>query len=317
MSWTEQQAMWGLVLLMIVLSLGGGLELGLRLILGLGNPLLYLADDQMGYRLAPNQQTRRFGNRIFINQYSMRSNPIAEQPAPDTRRILLLGDSVANGGWWTDQTNTISEMLSQDLRSIVEGQSVEILNASANSWGPRNELAYLQRFGSFGAQTVVVLINTDDLFAQAPSPWAVGHDRNYPNRKPALALVELLDRYRRASASESPPKPKEEGDRVSLNLDAIQMMCEITQQTNARFLLAMTPLLREIGHPGSRDYEIVVRQRLLNFTQVHQIPYLDFLPIFQSVSQPETLYRDHIHLSPEGNRLVSHSLGQAISQDRV
>ena len=178
---------WMILLpLVIFLSLVGALELGLRLILGLGNPLVYVADDQIGYLLAPNQQTRRFGNRIAINQYSMRSQPIADRPAEDTSRILLLGDSVANGGWWTDQKDTISEMLSQDWRSTPQSSAIEVLNASANSWGPRNELAYLQRFGSFGAQAIVVLINTDDLFAKAPSPWGVGRDRSYPNRKSCL-----------------------------------------------------------------------------------------------------------------------------------
>jgi hypothetical protein len=73
-------------------------EVVLRMQFGLGTPPLYVADARTGYRLAPNQSLRRRGNRIDINQYSMRGDPIDSQRQPDTFRILLLGDSIVNGG---------------------------------------------------------------------------------------------------------------------------------------------------------------------------------------------------------------------------
>src|SRR4028119_877035 len=91
------------------------LEGVLRLLLGFGNPLIYIADEQIGYSLAPNQRTRRFGNLIEINQYSMRSPEITETRPESTLRVLLLGDSIANGGWWTDQAETLSAMLTKLL----------------------------------------------------------------------------------------------------------------------------------------------------------------------------------------------------------
>ncbi len=294
------------------------LELGLRLLFGFGNPLIYLADSDIGYLLAPNQQTRRFGNRIAINQYSMRSPAIAPTPAPATLRILLLGDSVANGGWWTDQTGIISEMLQQQLQPDLQDtrwQQVEVLNASANSWGPRNELAYLQRFGSFEAQIVVLLLNTDDLFATAPSSLQVGNDINYPDRKPPLALAEVLGRYLFPPAPNPDFKAKfkavqaESGDRVGFNLAALQQIHSFVQSQGGQLLLAMTPLLRETSAKGGpRDYEQKARQRLVDFTEREQIIYIDFLPSFNAVAEPETLYRDHIHLSPTGNQLVSKTI---------
>ncbi len=83
---------------------------------------------------------------------------------------------------------------------------------------------------------------------------------------------------------------------------------------NAQFILAMTPLLREVGESGSRDYEIKARNRLEEFATSEQIVYLDFLPIFRDFPQPEFLYRDHIHLSPPGNQLVSDSLSKFLQQ---
>jgi lysophospholipase L1-like esterase len=309
----------GLVGLLILL------EIGLRFGFGFGNPLIYLADPDIGYLLAPNQQTRRFGNRIAINQYSMRSPAIAPTPAPTTLRVLLLGDSVANGGWWTDQTEIISERLQQQLQPNLQGtrwQQVEVLNASANSWGPRNELAYLQRFGSFEAQVVVLLLNTDDLFATAPSSLQVGNDLNYPDRKPPLALAEVLGRYLLPPAPNSDFKAKlktiqaESGDRVGLNLSALQQIHSFIQRQGGQLLLAMSPLLRETSVKGGpRDYEQKARQRLLDFTEQEQITYIDFLPSFNAVAEPETLYRDHIHLSPSGNQLVSETIQRSLQQN--
>ncbi|MDF2387301.1 SGNH/GDSL hydrolase family protein [Nostoc ellipsosporum NOK] len=296
-----------IVILAAVVGLLVVIEIGLRSLFGFGNPLIYIGDKEIGYLLAPNQRTRRFGNRIEINEYSMRSGPITKTPTPSTLRVLLLGDSIANGGWWTDQANTISSLIMATPIMTSNYQQFEVLNASANSWGPRNELAYLQRFGNFNAQAVVLLINTDDLFATAPTSLPVGRDRNYPDSKPPLASVEVWQRY--LSVSKPIPEMKvvqqEAGDRVGFNLEAIAKIQALTHQAKSKLLLVMTPLLREIGEPGPRDYEIQARQRLNEFTKIQQINYIDFLPIFNSTPNIKALYQDHIHLNLQGNQLVS------------
>ncbi|MCL2931216.1 MAG: SGNH/GDSL hydrolase family protein [Trichodesmium sp. MAG_R03] len=295
----------------IIICLLGILEIGLRLVVGFGNPLTYNTDSKIGYLLTPNQSVTRFGNRIKINQYSMRYDLIEESRKNITLRILLLGDSVANGNWWTDQNDTISAIIEKQLnQKLGKDKTVEVLNASANSWGPRNELAYLEKFGLFDSQTIVLLINTDDLFAKAPSSLAVGVDRNYPDKKPSSAIAEVISRY--FLPAPKVPEIKEEGEKVSLNLAAIKKIQEITTQNNAKFILVMTPLLREVGEPGPRDYEMKTRKLLEEFNQTENILYLNLLPIFKSVLEPDSLYRDHIHLSPEGNQVVSETISQLI-----
>lgn len=308
-------------LLLLVLTIVGVLELGLRAF-GFGKPLLYRADDQIGYLLAPGQTTRRFGNRIAINQYSMRSQPIAPQRNPETLRILLLGDSIANGGWWTDQAETLSALLQRQLhaskrQSIAAAptanfQQIEVLNASANSWSPRNQLAYLKRFGSFQAQAIVLLINTDDLFGTVPTSVQVGRDPNYPARKPPSAIAEVIQRYgfKSAPIPELMQLRQAGGDRVGENLAAIGEIQGIALRSNARFFLVITPLLRELKSPGSRDYEKAARDRLQAFTEAQGIQFLDLLPRFAAHPQPETLYRDHIHLSAIGDQFLVQQIMQ-------
>ena len=291
------------------------LEVFLRLAFGFGDPLLYVSDRQIGYLLAPNQNVRRFGNRIQINEYSMRSGTIAATRPDSTLRVLMIGDSIVNGGWWTDQNDTLSETLAAYLNAFKP--SVEVLNASANSWSPRNELAYLQRFGLFQAQILVLVINTDDLFATAPTSLAVGHDRNYPDRKPPSALAEVISRYLLPTPPMSDALKAVQtkgGDRVGIVLDAIRQIDHLTRQNKARFLLVMTPLLRELEQ-APRDYELVARQRLSAFAQIESIQYIDFLTVFSAeIKTPKDVYHDHIHLNPIGNKWVSESIGRTIQE---
>ena len=306
------------IALAIMVGLLIAIEIGLRVFVGLGARPIYISDEEIGYLLAPNQKVRRFGNRMEIDRYSMRSEEISEQRPASTLRIFLLGDSIANGAWWTDQHDTISAAIAQQLKPVLPQSfsSIEVLNASANSWGPRNQLAYLKRFGTFEAQIIVLLLNTDDLFAVAPNSLAVGRDRNYPDRQPASAIGEILERLFVR------PKPipgldkvyQEKGDRVGLNLAAIENIHAIAADNQAQLLIAITPLLREVDGTEPREYELKARYRLQTLTASKAIPSIDFLELFQQSERPASLYRDHIHLSPTGNHLVSETLCESLKR---
>ena len=194
------------------------LEVVLRSRYGLGDPLLYRADKKIGYLIAPNQNVIRNGNAIRINRYSMRSDEISDRKIPGERRFFFIGDSVTNGGWWNPQDAIISERFKQHLqKSQPDIATITVLNASANSWSPRNELEYLRQFGLFDADMLILIINTDDLFGTAPNSLVVGRESNYLDRKPIGAIGELIERYR---LSKLPPLSElqrihnEEGDRV-------------------------------------------------------------------------------------------------------
>jgi GDSL-like Lipase/Acylhydrolase family len=299
-----------LIILGILVGIFALLEGGLRYV-GFGNPLLYKADDEIGYLLTPNQQVRRMNNRISINQYSMRSDGLDGKLSENTLRIFLIGDSIANGGWWTDQSETISSLLQQQFNNSKFSQ-VEVLNASANSWGPRNQLAYLKRYGLFNSQVVILLLNTEDFFSGVPSSEAVGRDFNYPERKPMLAVIELLNRYIPNSKNtvDSIKKPREK-DVVSINLEAIKEIQAICRDNNTQLLIALTPLLSEVEH-SPREFQQRAKNRLFELVKQESIPFIDFLPHFKKVQSPSSIYRDRIHITPEGNKIVSQVLNEQL-----
>src|SRR5947199_2577919 len=90
----------GLVSLVILLIVS---ELVLRLVLGLGHPLLYQADASCGYFPKPNQHIYRFFCHNDINTAGMRSAPIVTPKPKDEFRLMMLGDSVLYGMTHADQ----------------------------------------------------------------------------------------------------------------------------------------------------------------------------------------------------------------------
>lgn len=288
------------------------LEGSLRLFFGLGKRPLYIADDEIGYLLAPNQKVSRLGKLTIINQYSMRTEMIEPSPLNDTMRLFFIGDSIVNGAWWTDQNETISALVQKDIEKKLS-QTIEVLNASANSWGPRNQLAYLKRFGTFDSPVILLVINTDDLFATKPTPLRVGKDINYPDQQPILAVEEILEKV----FSRNPNIPGmdkimgERGDRVGFNLEAIEKMKAIATENESQFMMVLTPLKREMN-PEPRDSEKVARKRLQDWVDTNHVEFIDFLPIFAKQENIDTLYRDHIHLSPLGEQLVSEHISELI-----
>jgi hypothetical protein len=169
----------------------GVLECVLRLGFGFGRPLLYVADASAGYLPAPNQELRRFGARIHINDYGMRSASVSQPRPVEERRLLFIGDSVTFGTTYVDQ-ETIFTTLIRDALNRERGRVTEVLNASAGGWAPENEYRYLTSRGTFDADVVIFVVNTNDL----GQPFErFKPSLQFPVRNPSTATGEVLERY--------------------------------------------------------------------------------------------------------------------------
>ena len=133
------------------------LELILRFFVGLGDMPIYVTNEKFEYIYAPNQTAYRFGNEIFTNEFSMRSKPLSKK---DKLKILLIGDSVINGGVYNSNHELASTLLEEKSNSILD--NTRVLNISAGSWGPDNSFAYLQENGDFDAKHFVIVLSSQD-----------------------------------------------------------------------------------------------------------------------------------------------------------
>lgn len=164
--------------LALALAAGEGVA---RYGLGLGTPPLYQTDPALEYRMAPNQHVWRFGNLIETNERGMRSPKLAGE---HRRIVLVVGDSVPNGGSQTDQAALATSLLSDDTTVFA--------NFSAGSWGPANELAALRESEDLAPKAIVVVLNSEDL---PDVPTFAPLDADHPQQTPFSALWEAVTRY--------------------------------------------------------------------------------------------------------------------------
>ena len=187
---------WILILVAAILVICfTGAEMYARFVLGLGTPVLSVADATIDYYFKPGQDLRRFGNHVVYNNRSMRTNyDIEEGPRNCKRRVVVCGDSIVNGGTLTDQEDVAT--------TIVQGHystnDLQILNVSAGSWGPANLVKYFEKFGIFDATDLIVEVSSHDLWEDDPSlskGACVGNDVSFPGERPLFAVQELIARY--------------------------------------------------------------------------------------------------------------------------
>ncbi|MEB3886741.1 SGNH/GDSL hydrolase family protein [Lyngbya sp. CCY1209] len=295
-------------------------EILLRFVLGLGNPVLFQADPKTGYRFKPDQNITRFFRRVQYNQYSQRSEPTTSEKPPDTFRILMTGDSILNGRNSVDQSETISEFLERQLADQ-DNQKIEVLNASAGSWGIGNQLGYLLQFGLFESDLLIVEIGSHDLTQPTRTGEPVGRDPNFPDRKPRSALSEAWNRYlwpRLAPQSNSTPADAEPPTRSELdaqfqdNLTSLQTIVELAEREDIPAVVILIPELRELTDPA---YTFPRKSDFLKQLNGMNVPVIDFYRVWSGRSPEllESYFDDGLHLTPAGNRAIADEIAEKLA----
>lgn len=295
--------------LVVLVALGlVAAELGLRFGLGLGTPLLYDLDPAIEYLPRPNQQIRRFGNRVVVNEWGMRSGHLpAAKTDPRELRVLVLGDSVVHGGVQTDQERLATTILEHRLAEET-GRPVRVGNVGAGSWGPPNLLAYVDRFGFFDADVVILVLSSHDA-DDAPTKGPP-NPTQYPTENPTWALEEFVFRYARAFLpAEAPPAAPAE-DRSG---------------TTEQSLRSLAALLERAKHHGARVVvlqhwgrgEVAANAPDSGHDLIAAVVDAAFVERFDVRSEyerfgTEACFRDLIHLSDRGQAALAQALLKAV-----
>lgn len=301
-------------------------ELAARFALGLGDPPLSVEHGQIEYMFAPDQDCNRFGNRIHINAYGMRSEDFPKtKPDPNEYRVMVLGDSVTNGGNLTDQAELATTLLQDELAKTL-GRPVVVGNISAGSWGPANLLAYVQTYGLFEADLILIVISSHDA-ADTPTFQPLSPD-THPTQAPISALWEGITRYlprylptpgsspAPGSAPEANPNagptatdPPTPADPQAL--DAFRELLTLAQQTGARVAVIQHWTREELTtnqpEPGHAE--------LAQIAADLSIPTYQTADTFRQAPDPATLYRDNIHPNTQGQEALLETLKHAAKEE--
>jgi lysophospholipase L1-like esterase len=295
-------------------------EILLRVVLGLGTPLLLQADPEIGYLFQAKQDTERFGNRVQINKYHQRSEPLSTQPDSSLLRVLFLGDSVTWGGVLVDQPNTYPEVFEARMDSAC-AVPVEALNASAGSWGIGNLKAYLERFGTFDSDVVVFQIGSHDLLQEASDSSPVGVHPSFPTENPWLATQELIARYlwpryirpqvkplvTEADAAPEEPDSSAQATQFARNMETLRSMVATVRKRGAEPLILHTPDRNEVVPGADGRYAstyAAYRPRFLTLADSLGVPVVNLHQRWRGGADVPAYFRDGVHLSTPGNQAV-------------
>jgi len=311
---------WPLRVLIVLMLLFVGGELFARFYIGLGDPPLMQADPQIEYLFKPDQDCKRFGHRIKYNQYSMRSDDVtAHKSAPNELRVLVVGDSVVNGGVLTDQSELATSLLQQQLAQDLK-RPVFVGNISAGSWGPPNELAYLKRYGLFDADVVVIVLSSHDYVDVPTFEPLVGVNYAFPDHKPILALWEGFERYllprlkggTPSNEGLAPATGPAKAQDIETCMTAIREMIARSRAAGAKVIVAQHLERDEtLASPFPGHNEIEQECRHDGVTPIELGPFFE-----QARKRGQDPYRpgDHIHPNAVGQREMFEALLPGIEE---
>lgn len=290
-------------ILLVLLLFLVGTDLALRLILGLGDPVLVTPDAACGYILQPGQNVKRFFCRTSTNRYGMRSDPVQDTPPAGTLRLLFLGDSITYGTSRVDQSALFTQILQRELPAMVH-RPVEVMNASASAWAIDNELSWLRSRGTLHAGRVLLVLNSGDLGQPRAKIGDVGDDTTLHH--PTTALGEIWTRlvaprlFPGSLKTDAGDVAQNTPAVISANLADLDQFQSLAAAQHAEFAIVYVPFRREIPEPGAHFLGI-----LRTWTVAHHVPLFD-LTSAESPYSVDAITLDHgIHFNVRGNRVVA------------
>lgn len=299
---------------LLVAVIGG--ELASRYIIGLGDPPLSVTHPTIEYMFKPSSEFHRFGNHFKTNEYSMRSDDLSRKREGNEIRILVLGDSVPNGGNLTDQSELATEILKKNIQSIAS-VPVHVGNISAGTWSPPNLLAYIEEFGTFDADAAVIILNKGDMF-DFPT-FEELNPNTHPTEKPAFALGELISRYvapriARFLPAEEKEKSQMKEPRTDCTPELLELVRKFSEEDVSVYLI-YHPSEDEILGDGSFEpkggYSVII-----DFARNQGLDLHTFADAYgRSVLEGAYPFRDHYHPNQIGQALMAAEILDLFKQD--
>ena len=297
------------------------LELFCRFYLGLGDPPLSMNDSEMGYLFKPSQTCRRFNNLIHYNAYSMRSDDFPPRKAStDEFRVMVIGDSVINGGAPTDQSQVCTSILQKELAGKLH-RPVVVGNISAGGWGPLNEWPYVKKYGLFDADAVVIVLSSHDASSTFQTQPVAGADPSFPEHKPWCATWEGITRYLprylpftgQAASNEGFQEGGDDPEVVKQCMDAEQKMIGSANAAGAKSLVILHWNQAELKRAAE-----IKGWRPEGHRQMEETARAAGAEVVDLGNQEDAAdYRDNIHLSGLGQKQLADAIQAAIARSET
>ncbi len=304
---------------------------------------MYVADENAGFRVAPNFTGRieRAGvvTEFTTNSLGLRGPELGPKNAGE-RRILALGDSFT-WGWGVPQGEEWIAVVDGEIDAALGRDAVTGVNGGVNAYGTENELALLEQIGRDVAPDLVLVgyfANdfTDNLFG-ATGVYTVKDGYLYDHftqeyfREHWLARESHLYRLAvrgveaaRARWLKTPPTTRpikqftdaefEEGMRLSER--HLLRMREVCTGLGAE--LAVVWLPADVYALSRQPPDVPLQRELQARIAAAGIPSIDLMPVVRSEPNVTGLYiRGDGHFTVRGNRVAGRAVAKWILESKL
>lgn len=287
--------------------------------LGLGNPVLYISDNIVGYRLKPNQSKyRRRGALVSTNSEGFRINPSAYKDE-NTNYLVFVGDSVTYGGSYIDDKNLFSSKFCELLN-----KNFYCLNSGLNAWGILNMGRFISNFEIYSKKVpssfILIILPGDEgrnLKSLSDTPFW-----DYPPKEPS-ALNEIIRYINKKYFLNGLKNYKkiEEDETSYLNKKLIKEkqrniiwgeLEELLKKSKYPINIVITPP-KKWFIDNAELKEIKIYEKYLN--QISKLPIVKKtcnLYEYLRNDYKDNLYVDGVHLSNKGHELWSNKIEECL-----
>jgi lysophospholipase L1-like esterase len=269
-------------------------------------------DPRLGHEHVANSHAVLQSVDIRTNAWGLRGGPASETPAPGTRRILMLGSSVALG-WGVDEDKVVSSLLQKKFAAA--GQPVEVLNGGIGNY---NAERYIERFFSRLAPLrptdllILAFVRDGEELTQGGGNFLLRNSQLAVTAWTAINRVltktgeaNLVDHYRQMYAPGSPA--------LTLMQAEFAKLAAYAREHDIRVTMAMVPDIHSLTNYPLGFVHAVFAQAAHD----NGFAYIDLLPAFQGLT-PEEIYAmpGDPHPNARGHALMAEAIYGVLAQAR-
>jgi lysophospholipase L1-like esterase len=269
-------------------------------------------DPRLGHEHVANAHAVLQSVDIRTNAWGLRGGPVSYTPAPGTRRILVLGSSIALG-WGVDEDKVVSSLL--QMKFAASGQNVEVLNGGIGNY---NAERYVERFLTRLAPLqptdllILAFVRDGEELTQGGGNFLLRNSQLAVTAWTAINRVvvksgeaSLVDHYRQIYAPGSPA--------LALMKAEFAKLAAYARQHRIRVTMAMVPDIHNLtNYPLGFVHAIFAQTARDN-----GFAYIDLLQTFQGLT-PEEIWamRGDPHPNARGHALMSDAIYGVLAQAR-
>ena len=277
---------------------------------GLADFPIYLRSDSFGY-VPHSSQSGAFlgGNRWAFNDRSMG----ADRPWQPSQRadILLLGNSIVMGGNTYDKMDKLPQLLQERL-----GKACPVWPVAAGGWSTVNEMRFLQANPDVIAGTDFFIWELMAGQMGGLQPWVV--ETQHPTQRPWWATgyvvrKALTQRFGWTGSAASAAVPSDV-ERHYAEFD--QMLGRLASAADRRppGLIFLYPDQAQLAQARAGREWMDDRVRIEQLAARYGVVLLD---LAQSARWTGALYKDGVHPTVEGNRILAGLLADTLARAGV